>query len=518
MASLDAAAEPAQAPAQTPARAPGSARRRPAGKGIDAATQARIDAGLMAGRLPWAVRIYLFCLVVPIWFNAGPLYMSTLRLYLLVMILPLTFQLLSGRFGRVILPDVLFFAHILWATVAITVSNPEKVVQQMGSVGIEFLGGYVLARAYIRKVEDFLALSRWLVVVVLCLTPFAIYEALTGRPTIIEAIRALPGILSIEIVTIDRRMGLERVQAVFAHPIHFGLFCSVAFSLAFVALKGVTASTWRWLSAAIVGATGFLALSSGALLAMVMQVGLIAWAALFDRIAWRWWLLLCLAAVAWVMIDLLSNRTPLQVFFSYATFSAHNAYWRGTIFEWGIANVLGSAEKGIAASPWVGIGLNDWIRPWYMRSGSMDNFWLVMAVRYGLPGFLFLALGYAWGLGRVMRRDLAADPVLSQIRRAWVFTFVGLTFTLSTVHVWASIYSFAFFMFGSGVWLLHARSVAPAIAAAQDVPGARGGVRSFSRFPVRPVRQPPLTNPPIRAELNPGVSLTLDKSWGQRQA
>jgi hypothetical protein len=163
------------------------------------------------------------------------------------------------------------------------------------------------------------------------------------------------------------------------------------------------------------------------------------------------------------------------------------------IFEWGIANVLGSAEKDIPASPWIGIGLNDWIRPWFMGSSSVDNFWLLMAMRYGMPGFLLLALGYAWGLTLAMRRDLTADPVLSQIRRAWVFTFVGLTFTLSTVHVWTSIYSFTFFMFGAGMWLLTARPAPAAATAAATVgspavpPGPRGP--RYSRF--APARQRP---------------------------
>jgi len=40
------------------------------------------------------------------------------------------------------------------------------------------------------------------------------------------------------------------------------------------------------------------------------------------------------------------------------------------------------------------------------------------------------------------------------IRRAWGFSFVGLTFTLCTVHIWANIYSFVFFMFAAGVWMI----------------------------------------------------------------
>ena len=46
-------------------------------------------------------------------------------------------------------------------------------------------------------------------------------------------------------------------------------------------------------------------------------------------------------------------------------------------------------------------------------------------------------------------------------------------------------------------------------------PSPRNGAR---RCAIRKApRQPPLPNPPKWAKLKPGVSLTLDKSWGQRQ-
>ena len=42
----------------------------------------------------------------------------------------------------------------------------------------------------------------------------------------------------------------------------------------------------------------------------------------------------------------------------------------------------GSAE--IARHPVFGIGLNEWVRPWYKKQ-SVDNFWLSHAMRFGLP-------------------------------------------------------------------------------------------------------------------------------------
>jgi hypothetical protein len=453
---------------------------------------------LRMAKLPAPVFIYLLCVVIPVGFNLGPLAMTSLRLLTLIMVVPLLASLVTGKYGRIILPDVMFSLHILWALVALAVNNPDQVVQQIGSVGVEFIGGYLMGRAYIRTTDDFIALCRWLVFLVLCTTPFAFYETMTGRPLIIEVLRKAH-LASVAIVNIEGRMGLERVQAGFAHPIHYGLFCSVAFSLGFVALKDIASKTWRSCASIVVALSGFLALSSGALLAIILQIALITWAATFANLRWRWWLLVGLFALAYVVIDIFSNRTPLRVFMSYATFSAHNAYWRSIIFDWGLKNIWGS--------PLFGIGLNDWVRPDYMHSGSMDNFWLVMGVRYGIPGFLFIAAGYVWGIFHVMRRNFEIDIVLAQIRRAWVFTFLGLSFTLTTVHVWTNIYSFVMFMFGAGMWLMNATEAKPDAATpiradasrfltksrkshlAGALNAKRGQPPAFSRFAPRPGRR-----------------------------
>ena len=403
--------------------------------------------------------LYLTAVLLPVWFYAGPLYLSLLRLMLLIVTVPLLLNLLRGAYGRVIPTDILFILHILWATIALAVNNPDQVVQQAGSVGLEFLGGYAVGRACIRSTAAFLTLCRVLLFTVVALLPFTLYETITGAPLIIRWIQAIPGINSVVPNYADPRLGLERVQSVFAHPIHFGLYCSVALSLVFVGLRNTLSDTSRWLGSGLVVISGFLALSSGALLAMILQVFLFSWSVLFQSVRQRWWLLSTLIFACFIIVEFLSDRPAIRVFLSYATFSAHTGYWRLLIFEWGIANIFGSAEKAIVGSPIFGIGMNDWVRPHYMYSGTVDNFWLVIAMRYGFPGFVSLATGYCWLLWKIMQRDIAGNTTLAQIRLAWVFTFVGLTFTLCTVHVWTSVYSFAFFVFGAGAWLLDAGRV-----------------------------------------------------------
>jgi len=397
-------------------------------------------------RVPLVVTVYLLCVVFSVYFFVGPLYLNTLRLLLLILVIPLWFKLLMGHYGKMIVTDWLFVAYFAWTIPALAINNPEAVIQQTGSTGAEFVGGYLLGRACIRSRETFIAMCRQLAMMVLLLVPFGLLEARTADPFFPDLIRRLPGIFSVPDVNIPGRMGLNRVQNAFNHPIHYGLFCSVVFSLNFIALQGRINPVWRWISSGFIGLGCFLALSSGALLALFLQLGLIAYAFVLQKVSWRWWLLVGLGVLAYIAIDLLSNRTPLRVFLSYATFSAHTAYWRSLIFEYGLQNAIDS--------PLFGIGLNDWVRPSWMYGNSVDNFWLVVAMRFGFPALVFIGWGYLNVLFRVMFKDVGDDTEFMYIRRAWVFSFVGLTFTLCTVHIWANIYSFVFFMFAAGVWMI----------------------------------------------------------------
>jgi hypothetical protein len=443
------------------------------------AMPASVQAPAVGSRIALPVLLYFLAVMLPVKFALGPFDMSGVRLVLLAMIVPLTVQLLMGRFGRILLTDILFFLHFGWIVVALSMNNPTQVLSNAGSTGIEFLGGYVLGRAMIRTPADFVGLIKLLAVIALCTLPFAIYETLTGHAAILKALDALPGVRSLRDINIGKRLGLNRVQMVFVHPIHYGLFCTMALSLCFVGLKGIYSDSRRVLITVTLGFCGFLALSSGAFLAIVLQIILIGWAFTFRNTVWRWWLLVGLIALLYVGIAMLSTRSPIRVFMSYATFSSHTAYWRSIIFEWGMVNVW--------ANPIFGLGLNDWVRPRWMFSGSMDNFWLVMAVRYGIPGFALLAAGYLIALWKIGRRDFDGNRLLWQFRRAWVFSFVGLTFTLCTVHVWDTIYSLVFFMFGAGMWMLTVPADAGAPAAA-DPAGRRPAATRRTPGP-EPVRR-----------------------------
>lgn len=433
-------------------------------------------AAVGTGHLSFVVILYLMTIALPVHFDIAGIFMTSTRAVLLVTTIPIAVRLFTGKLGRVLPTDVLLLTYILWAISTLFINSRSQAITIGGSYAVELYGSYLLARNYIRTPEQFRAVCRALLAVLAFVLPFAIYETQTGRPPIPLFIAKLPAIYSWNDyynVLAGRRLGLERSQVIFSHPIHFGLFCASMISLALVAFKGLIPSFQRYLLGGMVCAGVIASVSSGALLPMALQVGLMLWAWVLRPVRARWVILISIIVVCYVIVDILANRSPVTVFLSYATLSPGTALGRIQIFEWGMNNVW--------KNPIIGIGLNDWERPWW-KSSSMDNFWLLVTVRYGIPGFFLLISAYFWLVWKVARRNLGDGGAIWQFRRAWVFMQIGIIVTLSTVDVWATIQSYVFFLLGCGAWFVSA-SVAPAQAASVlPVPSHQAPALRYTRF------------------------------------
>jgi hypothetical membrane protein len=366
---------------------------------------------------------------------------------LIVMILPMMLQLLSGRKGRMHLFDMLVMAHCAWAVIALI--NWGGIAQGIESGGIyvvEFAGAYLLGRLYIRSYEDFAAMARAYVGLVLATLLFTVPEALTGIHILHDGISgAVGGPMA---PFIEPRMGLERTFGPFDHPILYGVFCASAFSLAYLVVAERRLMNLSGMAKVIgVGLATFMSASGGPYVVLMMQGFVAAWERVLGKVQGRWAALFTLFGLTYVGIDLFSTKTPFHVFVNYFTFSKQSAYNRILIFEYGTAEV--------ARHPVFGIGLGDWERPVWM-SDSMDNFWLVTAVRYGVPAFLLLLgllLGILWKAGQ--RKNL--PPEWRRARHAWAFTLFGITVAAATVHLWNALFVLFLFLIGSGAWLLDAQ-------------------------------------------------------------
>lgn len=349
----------------------------------------------------------------------------------------------------------MLLAAIWPAVVLVSQHGIDGGLQSAGIFVIETFGTFVLARRYIRDVFAFQRMVRFLALTVVILLPFAAYESISGSPILIESFGKVFSVY--RIVDDESRLGLRRAQGPFEHQIMFGVVCSSAFALSYYAF-GAARRLGR-LATGPVAVAVFFSLSSGALLSVVVQAMFVAWDKITVSVTRRWAILASIIIGAYLVVNVLSDRTPFEVFISYLTFNADTSYMRVLIWQYGTESVM--------HHPIFGTALYDWERPEWMP-GSIDNFWLVTAVRYGIPGFLFIAgafLSVCFGLGRL--RNLSFEA--GQCRKGLIITLCGLAFAACTVHMWDAPYVLLIFLLGSGMWMFeHNDEIAAAPCAAQD--------------------------------------------------
>lgn len=427
----------------------------------------------------WPVALFCVVIFVPAAFQLGSLHMTPLRVVQLAATLPLAVLLLQGRAGRLLWTDWCLGSYLVWSLIGIAVIHDlPTMVTFGGSTSAEAVGSYLMARVLVRSPETFMRTIRLLTTLLILTVPLALFESLTGREVLIETISSLPGLTSFAPVNNPPRLGLERAQVFMPHPIHYGVFCSMLFALTYLGLRDAVGTVERHLRAAALVLACFLSVSSGAFLAMLLQMGLIGYHLVTRSVSYRWMYLVLLGVLAWCAIWVATGHLPIKVVMSKLTFNPQTAYWRAILFDYGLQNVQDN--------PIFGIGLNDWERPHWVVGNSLDNFWLLQAMRYGYPGFILIAATFLSAVIAIGRQKMET-PELEQLRLAWMIAMVGTIMSLATVHVWTTPFSFLFFLLGMGLWMLDpdARGAGRSAAAPDPAAGAPAGRRraqSYTRF------------------------------------
>ena len=408
------------------------------------------------------ILIFIISLALPISFFLGSVRLSPYRLVLLLAIVPCFVSLLSSSATRVRGPDVFIGLFAVWGALALFVNSPSGTAIEPAAVFVvESAGAYLLGRILITDARAFSKLVRYLFLTLLVLLPFAIAESLTDKPVILELLRPFVSVPAN--LDIGPRLGLHRAQVVFEHPILFGTFAASLFGMTYYIIFRQSTAPARIAGSSSVVAASILSMSSGALAVLMAQFVLVGWDHMTRSLKNRWLILILLFAAFFLAVDILSNRTPFHVIVTYLTFSTGSAYNRILIFQYGIAEVW--------RNPLLGIGLGDWIRPSWM-SGSMDNFWLAIAVRYGVPAFVFLALAFFCFFRSVGKLKLPIGSHASY--RAGLFVSLGgIIIGGCTVHIWNASYCLVLFLLGSGMWMLDANAENPSLARRE-----RTGLRS----------------------------------------
>ena len=420
--------------------------------------------------------VLLYLLLVPQQFNVtiGTTYLSPYRIFLLGAPIYLLTRALSNSL-RFVWPDLLLILALCWIALAsfMTSGSVTTAMVQGGSHLVDIGLAYFVARAGIQSPNDF---RKFLILAapgILFTGVIILMEAVSHRLIVQSIASSITGVPVSDFQNV--RLGLMRGMSSFPHPILAGIFLASFLPLYLLSgLRGLP----RFLG--IVGSVlAWFTLSSAALLGLVVGTLLYCYDWLTERIynaTWR--LFLFFSGLLYLVVELGSNSGFYSIMVRYASFNAVSAYNRILIWKYGSQNV--------AEHPWFGIGYADWDRPDWMHSDSFDWFWLILALRFGIPtailvlGATLLAIGMvAWK----SRKMAAAD---ARLLRGVAISLGVFSLGLNSVSLWLSTLAWFFMLVGMAV----------SLGALQQPRGNVAGRRVMARQPQPSVANMRMRRPP----------------------
>jgi hypothetical protein len=385
----------------------------------------------------------LYLLLLPEQFNPtiGGIYLSPFRVFLL----GASLYIVSGALRqslRFVWPDLLIILGMGWIWLAsfMTSGSVETSLIMGGSHTVDIGLSYFLARATIQTPSD---LRRFLILI-------APGVAFTGAIVVIEAVThtlilqrlagAVTGMPYPQ--RLDVRMGLMRGWGPFPHPILAGI--CLASLLPIYLLSGLRG--WPRMLGAFGALGGFLTMSSAAMLGLVVGGILSVYDWLSERIGnLNWRIFLFLSVILAGAVELGSKSGFYSLLIRYASLNTASAYNRVLIWTFGTEN--------ISRNPWFGIGYADWDRPDWMHSGSFDHFWLITALRFGIPETFFLLGATLLGILMVALRSRQMVPHDARLLRGVAISMEVFALGLNSVSLWMAPLAWFFMLLGFTVSL-----------------------------------------------------------------
>lgn len=399
----------------------------------------------------WPIVIMLYAVLMPREFRlefAGLVFFAD-RMVAFAM-LPLLLRAIFSGALKLRVPDLIILAAAGWMVLSMMQNYGFTAgLERGGALALDATIGYFLARVCIRNVTDFQRVLILFAPGLLIAGLSMVAESLTARrivQPIAEAIFGrLPIYLSGEAVGFAEnreqyRLGLMRASGPFPHPILGGLFLASALSLYFWSgLRG-----WPRTAGVIAAVCGFFSLSSAAILGLIMSAGFIAYDFIQNRMKELSWGLLALIALAGgIVIQVLSQGGIVYVIVRYLTLNPATGYFRQLIWEYGVNSVSGN--------PIFGIGFEGYERPVWMLTESIDAHWLLLAIRFGIPGAVLMFALSAWSIYVVSRASSQVLGLDRRTLRALAITMGVLLLMAFTVALNGGIHAWFLICTGAGI-------------------------------------------------------------------
>jgi len=286
---------------------------------------------------------------------------------------------------------------------------------------IDLIGAYIIARSSIVTVSDLKRVLTYMAPVFFIAGYFVMVESVSHKfiikPIFDAYFGARQGGLGTALENYEQRYGLTRGLGPFPHPILAGLCLSLALPLYWGLAKSDNVGTPRLIGLAAGGLAVF-SVSSTAFVSLAISCGLLAYDALTRRVAAvRWDVLLTICAALGAAIQFGYNGGLLKFGIRFAV-SGGSAWFRYAEWQYG--------GLSVSQHPIFGIGLDEYSRPEWMITSSIDSEWLLFAVNYGLPcclSYLILLLSSTF----VLARASATGPIKNRIMmRSLAFCIVNL--------------------------------------------------------------------------------------------
>ena len=336
--------------------------------------------------------------------------------------------------------DVIAIMLFIWPLIALTVNTNFMVTLESGGVSVlEMAIPYFLIRFHVNSYRTRKIFAKQLFLIVAVLFVVAIPETLSGRHFIHEFASRLVGTTYGE--EIIQRLGFWRAKGPTDHAIILGTICAVVFSIAFT--LALRQPKYWWVVLFSVGGT-IASLSSAPLLALLVQLGLLAWLTVFRAHRFKWSYLVLLILIFYVAIDVVSDRDPFRVMFSYLLLNPETGYTRyymwlnsfvvigqtnlGLIFGYGFdPNIYAVLESGY------------WER---LMTRTVDSYWLVVMLRYGIVMLILFALFTIFTFQHYLKNVInISERKDRRLAEAWYIAIISITLIATTVHFWGSLAS-----------------------------------------------------------------------------
>jgi hypothetical protein len=360
----------------------------------------------------------------------GSFKLSSGRLLLLVLFVP-AIRRLFQRDRSAVPCDLFLYASglcIVAASIAADGFNPTAI-----SGAFEFIGFYMLGRAFIFGIDAVKAFVGILRLILIFLFAFGVLDIISGRFVINEMMGQL---LSTEtIITQWPYSHFERVvfghsflraTSTFDHPILFGAFCSVCAPL-FIFLESGVFSKFAFL---LSFAGCILSGSSAPLLAFGIAFFIYLYDASLSNYTQRWKALLAGITILFLASFAVLSH-PLPWLITHLTLDPATGYFRLEEWNYGL--------DFVSSSPWIGYGTAAKFGTDFLDT-SIDSVWLVTMLNYGIPATMLILFANIKSLRK--GRPVTVDPIVEKYCLAFTVVIFLFCFNGFTVHYWNSLWQF----------------------------------------------------------------------------